>query len=272
MKLYQVDAFTNEMYRGNPAGVCVLPEDSRFDDRLLQDLAMEMNLSETAFLKKKEGGYDLRWFTPVAEIDFCGHATLASAHILWETGTEDAGAELRFGTRSGTLTATRKGALIEMNFPLREVNETGPDGRIEEALSVRPLFIGTDSKRYVIEVRNREELRGLAPDFGKLAKIGNTAFTLTCESGGAGYDFFVRFFAPAFGIDEDPVTGSAQSYLAPYWSGKLGKKCLRSHQDSKRGGELECEIADGRVLVRGEAVTVFDIELREGAPLSREGK
>lgn len=263
MKLYQVDAFTKEFFRGNPAGVCILPGNVMPDDHLLQNIAMEMNLSETAFFVKENDEYTLRWFTPEVEIDFCGHATLASAHILWETGRESIEKELLFNTKTGRLSAKKVGDRIELNFPALEVREIPSHEAINRALGTTPTFTGTDGKRHLIEINCCEELVCLTPDFNALRACGKTVFMVTCRSEKPDYDFYSRFFAPMVGINEDPVTGSAHSYLVPYWSKKLKKNIMRSYQASKRGGELECELTgDNRVLLRGNAVTVFEIEMK----------
>ena len=260
MRLFQVDAFTKNIYGGNPAGVC-LPG-GPMDEMSMQNIAMEMNLSETAFLYKNDDIYELRWFTPEAEIDFCGHATLSSAHILWEQGSEPSNKTISFNTRAGILTASLKGGMIEMDFPSLKVSAVEGNGAINDALGTEPLFTGTDGKRYLLEVGSLAELEGLNPDFGKLKAMGRTAFMVTCRSGDGKYDFYSRFFAPALGINEDPVTGSAHSYLTPYWADKLDKKIMRSFQVSKRGGEMECELKGDRVLLRGYAVTVFEALLK----------
>jgi PhzF family phenazine biosynthesis protein len=263
MKIYQVDAFTNEIFKGNPAGVCILPSNTTVNNILLQNIAMEMNLSETAFLIKEKSEYNLRWFTPEVEVDFCGHATLASAHILWEIGLENIENELIFNTKSGKLFAKKIKNKIELNFPIFEVNEVQSDDRINVSLGINPIFIGTDNKRYLIEIENYEDLLEINPDFNHLKDIGKTVFMVTCKSENPKYDFYSRFFAPSVGINEDPVTGSAHSYLVPYWANKLKKRILNSYQASKRGGELECELTDNkRVLLRGQATTVFEIEMK----------
>jgi PhzF family phenazine biosynthesis protein len=263
MKLYQVDAFTNEIFKGNPAGVCVLHGHVNINDELLQKIAMEMNVSETAFLIKENNEYNLRWFTPEVEVDFCGHATLASAHILWETGLEYIEDEIIFNTKTGKLSAKKINDKIELNFPIYEVHEVEPDETINISLGINPIYTGTDTKRYLIELENYTELLNINPDFNRLKDLGKTVFMVTCKSDNSEYDFYSRFFAPIVGINEDPVTGSAHSYLVPYWAKKLKKRVLRSYQASKRGGELECELTDNkRVLLRGNAVTVFEIEMK----------
>ncbi len=263
MKLYQVDAFATRIFQGNPAGVCPLDQEKMGDDAFLLALASEMNLSETAFFCPEGDKYRLRWFTPSQEVSLCGHATLSTAHIIWELGWAACDQTLIFKTLSGELPVRRLGEQIELDFPRFDVHpvEYRPD--IAAGLGARPVFIGTDGQEYLLEIGSAEELRHLEPDFGRLKAIGPTAFILTSRSDDPQYDFLSRFFAPAVGIDEDPVTGSAHTRLAPYWAKKLGKTSLVAYQASRRGGHLECELAPGgRVLIRGRAVTVFEMNLR----------
>jgi PhzF family phenazine biosynthesis protein len=263
MKLFQVDSFTNEIFKGNPAGVCIVPDNMNINDAMMQNIAMEMNVSETAFLKKINGEYDLRWFTPETEVDLCGHATLSGAHILWETGVEKLESEIVFNTKSGRLFAKRRNDKIELNFPSLEITQVPDNEKINDALGIKPLFTGTDNKRYLLEIDNYEELHEMKPDFNRLKEIGKTAFIITCKSDNNRYDFYSRFFAPSVGVNEDPVTGSAHSYLTPYWVKKLKKNILHAYQASKRGGEIECELTDNkRVLMRGNARTVFEIKMK----------
>ena len=263
MKIYQVDAFTNQIFKGNPAGVCILPIEKMKDDELLQNIAAEMNLSETAFLCKQDGEYQLRWFTPTMEVQFCGHATLASAHILWEKELELTQDTIQFNTLTGKLYARFKLGKVELDFPTFDTEKVTAQKNINKALGIEPIFIGISRKSYLIEVANLEILKSIQPDFTKLKALGR-GFIVTCKSNDKEYDFYSRFFAPAVGINEDPVTGSAHTSLAPYWSKKLGKTILKAYQASKRGGVLECEMAPkGRVLIRGDARTVFEIEMRK---------
>jgi PhzF family phenazine biosynthesis protein len=232
------------------------------DAALLQNIAMEMNLSETAFLCQQGREYRLRWFTPRTEVALCGHATLSAAHILWEKGLENKGDVIQFDTLSGKLLARFRQNKVELDFPIFEVKEITGQANINAALCVEPLFTGTSRGQYLIEVKNYAVLKAVQPDFSALKKAGQTAFILTCRSEDPDYDFYSRFFDPAEGIDEDPVTGSSQSTLAPYWSRKLGKKRLMCYQASPRGGILECELSpEGRVLIRGDAVTVFEMRM-----------
>ncbi len=263
MKIYQVDAFTNQLFKGNPAGVCILPHNKMKDDELIQNIAMEMNLSETAFLCKQGSEYQLRWFTPATEVEFCGHATLSSAHILWETGIEKNTDSIVFNTLTGKLFAHYKQDKVELDFPTFEVEKIPKQEKINQALGIAPIFTGTTRKIYLIEIESYQTLQSLQPDFAKLKTLGR-AFCVTCKSDNPEYDFYSRYFAPAVGINEDPVTGSIHSSLTPYWSKKLGKNRLMAYQASKRGGILECEVAaNGRVLIGGYARTVFEIEMKD---------
>jgi PhzF family phenazine biosynthesis protein len=262
MKIYQVDAFTNQIFKGNPAGVCILPAEKMKEDKLLQNIAMEMNLSETAFLCKEGGEYHLRWFTPATEVSFCGHATLASAHILWETGAEKKQDTIQFNTLTGKLFARYKQEKVELDLPAFETQKSPVQVNINMALGIDPIFTGTSRTMYLIEVDNLQTLKAIQPNFTKLKELGR-GFCVTCGAPeNAEYDFYSRYFAPAVGVNEDPVTGSAHASLAPYWSKKLGKTVLKAYQASKRGGVLECEMApNGRVFLRGEARTVFETRL-----------
>jgi PhzF family phenazine biosynthesis protein len=264
--LYQVDAFTSQPFSGNPAAVCLL--DDLRDDRWMQDVAAEMNLSETAFLLPKPDGYDLRWFTPKVEVDFCGHATLASAHVLWETGRLPPELPARFSTRSGLLTAVRRGEWIELDSPADPPEPTAPPAGLIEALGVEPRYVGRGRFDYLVEVDTEELLRGMKPDFARLATVETRGVIVTCgasppgcESCPPGNDFLSRFFAPAAGIDEDPVTGSAHCCLGPYWGARLGKTELQGYQASRRGGWVRVRLEGERVALLGQAVTVLHGEL-----------
>ena len=198
MKIYQVDAFTNQIFKGNPAGVCVLPAKKMKDDELLQNIAMEMNLSETAFLCKRGGEYQLRWFTPATEVEFCGHATLSSAHILWETGAENKRDTIQFNTLTGKLFARYKQGKIELDFPSFETEKIPPQKNINKALGIESIFIGIIRNVYLIEVENLQILKSIQPDFAKLKPLCH-GFIVTCKSDNPEYDFYSRFFAPAVG-------------------------------------------------------------------------
>lgn len=261
-KIYQVDAFTNQPFKGNPAGVCILSQPA--EASWMQNVAREMNLSETAFLGPTDDGFQLRWFTPAVEVTLCGHATLASAHILWETGTLSSKEQARFHTLSGLLTAELKGDWIEMNFPAKLEEPATPPPALAEALHVTPVYVGKNEFDYLVEVQDEQTLRSLAPDFTLLDSLpirGTIVTSRAGQSAAQGFDFVSRFFAPAVGINEDPVTGSAHSALGPYWAKKLGKNELSAYQASPRGGVLRVRVEGDRVILGGQAVTVLKAEL-----------
>lgn len=252
--LFQVDAFTHKPFSGNPAAVCVLDEPA--DPAWMQSVALEMNLSETAFLVPQADGYGLRWFTPAVEVDLCGHATLASAHTLWETGRLAPESEARFHTRSGLLTARKVGEWIELNFPARTpAQSTIPDG-LEKALGVTARFVGKSRFDYLVEVESAQIVREMQPDHPALRHLPVRGVMVTA-AGDDGYDFVSRFFAPGSGIDEDPVTGSAHCCLTPYWAAKLGKQEMTAFQASPRGGVVRVRLGEDRVYLQGQAVTVL---------------
>jgi PhzF family phenazine biosynthesis protein len=260
--IYQVDAFTNEVFKGNPAAVCLLDEPREAE--WMQQVAAEMNLSETAFLAPRaDGGFALRWFTPKIEVPLCGHATLASAHVLWEAGQLDADAEARFHTLSGWLSARRDGARIEMDFPSLPVQEAALPAGAAEALGAAPVFVtraqdqGGAEKNFLLEFESEAAVRNLRPDFAELAQAVDTGVIATARAATAPFDFVSRYFATYAGIDEDPVTGSAHSSLAPYWAAKLGKAEMIGYQASARGGVVHVRLGEGRVFIGGEAVTVL---------------
>ncbi len=227
----------------------------------MQNVAREMNLSETAFLlKRDDGGYDLRWFTPVYEVDLCGHATLASAHLLWETGALEKNETARFHTLSGLLTATLDGDWIGLDFPSEPANETAPPPGLIEALGIKPLFTGQNRMDYLLEADSAKTLRTMTPDFSLLAKCKTRGVIVTSRSDSVEYDFISRFFAPSAGIDEDPVTGSAHCCLGPYWSERLGKTELTAYQASARGGVVKVRFNGPRTILSGQAVTVLRAE------------
>ena len=259
VKIYQVDAFTDKPFRGNPAAVCILPEPR--DEAWMQAVAREMNLSETAFLHRQEDGFRLRWFTPVVEVELCGHATLTSAHILWEIGVLAPEEQARFRTRSGLLTAERKGEEIELDFPATPDEPASAPPGLREALGVAPIYVGKSRYDYLIEVESEKQVRGLRPDFGKLKALSVRGVMVTSAATTPGYDFVSRFFAPGAGIDEDPVTGSAHCCLGPYWSRRLGKEELVAYQASARGGVVRVRVEGERVKLGGRAVTVLRGEL-----------
>ncbi len=259
VRITTVDAFTDRPFAGNPAAVCILPEPR--PDAWMQEVAREMNLSETAFLVPRSDGFDLRWFTPAVEVDLCGHATLASAHVLWEAGRLGPDAPARFHTRSGLLTATKHGALIEMDFPAEPAVESEESPDLEHALGVRPSYVGRNRFDVLVEVDSEETVRRLKPDFTWLATITTRGVIVTSRASAQGADFVSRFFAPAAGIDEDPVTGSSHCCLGPYWGAKLRKSELTGYQASARGGTVSVRLGDGRVILGGTAVTVLRAEL-----------
>jgi len=258
-RIVQVDAFTNKAFAGNPAAVCVLPQPA--PDEWMRNVAREMNLSETAFLTPHDGGYRLRWFTPAVEVDLCGHATVASAHVLWQDGHLQPGQQARFHTRSGLLLADRRGDWIELDFPAKLVTSAPAPPELLPALGVaEAVFVGKNVFDYLVEVDSEETLRGLVPDHSTLRKLPVRGVIVTARGSGD-FDFVSRFFAPGSGIDEDPVTGSAHCALAPYWSERIGKTEFMAYQASPRGGILRVRLAGDRVLLGGQAVTVMTAEL-----------
>ena len=260
-RIVQVDAFATEPFTGNPAAVCVL--DGPRDERWMRNVASEMNLSETAFLVREDGLFNLRWFTPAAEVDLCGHATLASAHVLWEDGHLGADAEARFSTRSGELKARRTDRGIELNFPALFAEPCDAPAGLLEALGLESASAIARSRfDYLVEVDSEKTVRGLAPDYGRLQRVNARGVMVTAKSEHEGYDFVSRFFAPRVGVDEDPVTGSAHCALAPWWCTKLGRNELVGFQASPRGGLVGVRTEGDRVALIGSAVTVMVGELR----------
>jgi PhzF family phenazine biosynthesis protein len=256
--LFHVDAFTHRPFAGNPAAVCLLP--SRMEDSWLQAVAREMNLSETAFLITQPDHFELRWFTPKVEVDLCGHATLASAHILWQQG-QATGAEIRFSTRSGILKAIRHGDNIELDFPLKPEKEAEAPPGLLQALGISAQYVGKNQFDYLVEVESEAILRGMSPDFKHLATVPVRGIIVTSRSDDPRFDFVSRFFAPASGVDEDPVTGSAHCCLGDFWSKRLGKKELVAFQASARGGVVKVRVTKDRAFLGGKAVTVARGEL-----------
>ncbi len=260
MKIYHVDAFSDKMFMGNPAGVCIL--NGPADEQWMQNIAMEINVSETAFLYKAGDGYNLRWFTPEVEVDLCGHATLASAHILWETGALEEDHEAVFNTKSGKLTAKKDGDYIILNFPVEAETLTEAPNELINALGdILVKYTGRNRMDYIVEVENEEIVRKLQPDHRALKNIDTRGVIVTSRSDDPQYDFVSRFFVPGAGIDEDPVTGSAHCCLGPYWAERLGKTTMNAYQASKRGGVLQVTVNGDRVHISGRAVTVFCAEL-----------
>ena len=259
LRITQVDSFTNRPFAGNPAGVCILTKAA--DEAWMLDVAREMNLAETAFLVKQPDGYDLRWFTPTVEVDLCGHATLASAHVLWEDGHLMPTAQARFHTKSGLLTADRRDGLIELDFPVTPVSPAAAPPGLAEALGATPQFIGRSKFDYLVELEDEATVRKLDPDLGAVSRVQARGVIVTSRADKSKYDFVSRFFAPQSGVPEDPVTGSAHCALAPYWGAKLGKKALMAFQASARGGEIRLRLDGDRVRIGGQAVTVLRGEL-----------
>jgi PhzF family phenazine biosynthesis protein len=257
--IFQVDAFTNQPYRGNPAAVCLLPEPA--DEDWMQNVAREMGLSETAFLVPFDEGYNLRWFTPATEVDLCGHATLASAHILWETGRLAPTSQAHFQTRSGLLTARRNNEWIELDFPVEKESAVSAPAVLIDALQVKPNYVGRNRFDYLVEVNSEETVRKLEPNLALLKTVPCRGVIVTSRTASPDFDFVSRFFAPNVGIDEDPVTGSAHCCLGPYWSTRLKKDSLTAYQASPRGGVVRVELNGDRVLLCGQSVTVLRGEL-----------
>lgn len=259
--LWIVDAFAEKPFTGNPAAVCLL--DAARDAAWMQHVAAEMNLSETAFVSPRangEDGFDLRWFTPTVEVDLCGHATLASAHVLWELRRLDRERIARFHTKSGWLTAATHGAEIELDFPAKIVVPVAPPKGLVEALGAAPVFVGSNKMDYLVELESDEHVRSVAPDFEALKQVEARGVIVTARGSGR-HDFVSRFFAPRAGVREDPVTGSAHCALGPYWSAKLGRAELSGYQASRRGGIVRTTIVGERVKLGGRAVTVVRGEL-----------
>ncbi len=250
--LYQIDAFTSTLFRGNPAAVCPLEE--WLEDQQMQAIAAENNLSETAFLVPRDDYYDLRWFTPVTEVDLCGHATLASAYVVFQF-LNTALTRVEFSTKSGILAVERDGSLLSMNFPSRPASPCDIPDDLAQALGVQPKEVLL-SRDYLILYESEDIVRSLHPNMEQLLKLDCLGIIVTAR--GKDVDFVSRFFAPKAGIPEDPVTGSAHCTLVPYWSQKLNKKRLHALQVSQRGGELFCEDLDDRVKISGHAVTYLE--------------
>lgn len=259
VKIYQVDAFTPEPYKGNPAAVCILNEPK--EDKWMYNVAEEMSLPETAFIHKKEGKFNLRWFTPTHEVDLCGHATLASAKVLWATGMVEKTNDIDFYTKSGVLTVRRKKDWIELDFPIEAGKEVEPPTKLIEALEVNPKYVEKNRMDYLIEVDNEDIIKKINPDFRKLKEVDTRGVIVTSKANSERYDFVSRFFAPAIGIDEDPVTGSAHCCLAPYWKKRLNKNEFTAYQASNRGGSLKIRLGKERVYLSGKAVMVLKGEL-----------
>ncbi|MDH3615932.1 MAG: PhzF family phenazine biosynthesis protein [Gammaproteobacteria bacterium] len=251
----QIDAFTDRPFSGNPAAVCLL--DHEPDSKWMQAVAAEMNLSETAFVRPLNEGFELRWFTPTIEVELCGHATLASAHALWTEGVVPGDEPIRFYTESGVLTCMRRGDLIELDFPATPIESTDAADELCQALGVTALFVGQSKYDNLVLVESEQILRAVQPDFSRLRKIPMRGVAVTSLSGDPRFDFVSRFFAPAAGVEEDPVTGSAHCCLGPFWSERLGKVDMTAFQASARGGVVRVQVSGERVHLGGQAVTIF---------------
>ena len=260
MRILQIDAFTDQPFRGNPAAVCLL--DRERDPEWMQNVAAEMNLSETAFLLPRNDGWSLRWLTPTVEVDLCGHATLASAHALWEEQILGPAETARFHTRSGLLTAQRTDGWIELDFPATPEQPAEAPPRLLESLGTRaPKYVGRNKFDYIVELASEEEVRAVQPDHAALRQLPVRGVIVTSRSSNAAHDFVSRFFAPGSGVDEDPVTGSAHCCLAPFWAQRLKKNEFVAYQASRRGGLLRVRLDGDRVKLGGRAVTVLRGEL-----------
>ena len=259
IRCWQVDAFTNRPFAGNPAAICWL--ESEADPIWMQSVASEMNLSETAFVRRLPDGLELRWFTPTVEVDLCGHATLATAHALWSSDLVPQGKPLCFHTRSGVLTCTQNGDFIELDFPSTPPTAVPITSALSEALGAQPSFLGKSCFDYLAVLDSAEAVRSLKPDFRKLEKIPVRGVIVTAPADDPSFDFVSRFFAPALAVDEDPVCGSAHCCLTPYWAERLNKTHLMAHQVSARGGVLRLRLNGDRVILGGQAVIVWRGEL-----------
>ena len=259
LPLIQVDAFTDTPFAGNPAAVCLL--DGARDDAWLQAVGAEMNLPETAFLTAAADGFGLRWFTPTTEVDLCGHATLAAAHVLWEVGRLAPEAAARFHTRSGVLTATRRDGWIELDFPAEPPSVAEPPAALAAALGAVAKWTGRNRFDWLVEIESAARVRALTPDLARLAAVPTRGVIVTAPSDDPRFDFVSRFFAPRTGIPEDPATGSAHCCLGPYWAERLGRTALTGAQVSPRGGVVRVRLAGPRAILGGQAVTILRGEL-----------
>jgi len=258
--IYQVDAFTSEPFKGNPAGVCILEND--MPEEWMQNVAMEMNLSETAFIVPEKNFFRIRFFSPEAEIPLCGHATLSSSHIIYEQGIVEAGKEIIFMSKVGELIIRKSGSWITMNFPAYGLNKIEMPDILTDMLGIRPAEVYRTGHGWTLVLLNSEsEVKGLKPDFKMMKNSDFGDMIVTAPSSDKTFDFCVRCFAPALGIDEDPVTGSAHCALVPFWHGQTGRTEFVSHQVSKRGGILKVSLKGDRVEVSGEARTIIKGQL-----------
>jgi len=254
--IYQVDAFTIKPFTGNPAAVCLLEHEK--DEKWMLAVAAEMNLSETAFLVSHKDGFNLRWFTPTTEIDLCGHATLASAHILYEFGFYEEDEKIEFYTKSGTLVARYHDGFVELDIPLHDPGEVSPLPILDEALGASPVKTSVYNESFVLaEFENEDTIRSLRPNFKLLDQLPYIDICVTARANPGKYDFVSRFFSPKQGINEDPVTGMAHCVLGPYWAKTLGKTQFLAFQASPRTGEIRVRLGNQRVFVGGKAITVL---------------
>lgn len=257
--IYQVDAFTDQIFRGNPAAVVLLeqPKPSHW----MQLVAREMNLSETAFTYRQPNGYHLQWFTPEAEVELCGHATLATAHILWESGRESPNNSIKFLTQSGWLGAERRGKVIELDFPASSCTPGDLSEDVIKSIGMVPESIHFCGNKWLLEYLHESDILNLRPDFARLRQFSGRGLIVTARSEKPGIDFVSRYFAPWLGVNEDPVTGSAHCILGPYWAEKLHKNIMTAHQVSTRGGIVQVRMSGERAYIGGKAVTVLQGEL-----------
>lgn len=259
-RLYQVDAFTDTPFAGNPAAVCLM--DHTADEAWMQQVAAEMNLSETAFIYPVgQHRFHLRWFTPAVEVELCGHATLATSHILWETGIVPEDQTCVYQTLSGELRAKRAEHLIELDFPAAPTRELPPPPGLLESLRIEAEFVGLSTHDWLVVTATSDTVRKMKPEMDGLRHLGVRGVIVTAADETGDYDFISRFFAPGAGIDEDPVTGSAHCTLGPWWQQKTGKSEFRAFQASHRGGEMHVLVQGDRILLRGNAVTISAGEL-----------
>ncbi|MDQ3538990.1 MAG: PhzF family phenazine biosynthesis protein [Actinomycetota bacterium] len=260
LPLFIVDAFTDRAFNGNPAGVVVLPGPA--DPGWMQSVAAELRHSETAFTYADgNGAWALRWFTPASEVDLCGHATLATAHVLWSDARADPAAAVAFETASGRLAARRRDGLVELDFPAQPATpEPAPPGLLE-SVGVEPAAVASNGTDWLLELADEPSVIAVAPDFGRLAEVDARGVMVTAVSQRRGVDFVSRWFGPAVGVDEDPVTGSAHCALGPWWAARLGREQLVGYQASPRGGTVRVRVAGDRVLLAGSAVTVVTGQL-----------
>jgi PhzF family phenazine biosynthesis protein len=257
IELYQVDAFTDELFHGNPAAICLL--DKWLDDNLMQKIAMENNLSETAFVVKKNDQFQIRWFTPIAEVDLCGHATLAAAHIIFNQYHYKKNVISFNSIHSGILRVRNEGEYLTLNFPAQKIKKTIPPDKLIEGIGKEPIEVYKGKTDYLLVYQNEKEVQTISPDFTVLSKIKIRGVIVTAK--GDHYDFVSRFFAPKVGVNEDPVTGSAHTMLIPYWGKKLNKNELEAKQLSTRQGILKCRQNKDRVYISGKAMIYLKGEI-----------